>query len=110
MFYKTVHPVPAPTSTKAELNNNNKEGGNSQKLMLFNLGNAISGAPINMGTNQLPNPPINAGITIKKSWVSLEDLRLSTPHRTVRDCYQSYGSPLKSKEELVYEVDRFTFE
>jgi hypothetical protein len=34
--------------------------------MLFNLGNAISGAPINTGTNQFPNPPIKTGITKKK--------------------------------------------
>jgi hypothetical protein len=34
--------------------------------MLFNLGNAISGAPIINGTNQLPNPPIITGITRKK--------------------------------------------
>lgn len=26
----------------------------------------MSGAPIIRGTNQFPNPPINAGITIKK--------------------------------------------
>lgn len=61
----TVHPVPAPCSTNAELNSNNKAGGNNQKLILFNLGNAISGAPINKGTNQLPKPPIITGITIK---------------------------------------------
>jgi len=42
-----------------------KEGGINQKLMLFNLGKAISGAPTSKGTNQLPKPPINAGITIK---------------------------------------------
>jgi len=47
-----------------------KEGGNSQKLMLFNLGNAISGAPIIKGTIQLPNPPINMGITIKKIMIN----------------------------------------
>jgi hypothetical protein len=34
--------------------------------MLFNLGNAISGAPIIKGTNQLPNPPKRTGITMKK--------------------------------------------
>jgi hypothetical protein len=34
--------------------------------MLFILGKAISGAPIIKGTNQLPNPPIKVGITIKK--------------------------------------------
>ena len=33
--------------------------------MLFNRGNAISGAPIINGTIQFPNPPINTGITIK---------------------------------------------
>ena len=29
-------------------------------------GNAMSGAPIMIGTNQLPKPPIIAGITMKK--------------------------------------------
>jgi len=62
----TVQPVPAPTSTKADDNKSKKAGGNSQKLILFNLGNAISGAPIIKGTNQLPKPPIIAGITKKK--------------------------------------------
>ena len=62
----TVHPVPAPPSTKLEINNNNNDGGNNQKLILFNLGKAISGAPNIKGTNQLPKPPIIAGITIKK--------------------------------------------
>ena len=62
----TVHPVPAPTSTKLENNSSKKAGGNNQKLILFNRGNAISGAPISIGTNQLPKPPIKIGITIKK--------------------------------------------
>jgi hypothetical protein len=34
--------------------------------MLFNLGNAMSGAPIMSGTIQLPNPPIIAGMSAKK--------------------------------------------
>lgn len=34
--------------------------------MLFIRGNAMSGAPIMRGTNQLPNPPIMMGMTIKK--------------------------------------------
>lgn len=34
--------------------------------MLFIRGKAISGAPSIKGTNQLPNPPIIIGITIKK--------------------------------------------
>lgn len=62
----TVHPVPAPLSTNPPLNNKMREGGKSQKLMLFIRGNAISGAPIIKGTNQFPNPPIIIGITMKK--------------------------------------------
>jgi hypothetical protein len=62
----TVQPVPAPDSTKDDNNNNIKDGGNNQKLRLFNLGNAISGAPIIKGTNQLPKLPIITGIIIKK--------------------------------------------
>ena len=62
----TVQPVPAPLSTKLEDNNNNNDGGKNQKLILFKRGKAISGAPIIKGTNQLPKPPINTGITIKK--------------------------------------------
>lgn len=62
----TVHPVPAPFSTILLTNNNVKEGGNNQKLILFIRGNAISGAPNIRGTNQFPNPPIIIGITIKK--------------------------------------------
>jgi len=41
-----VQPVPAPTSTREDPSNNNKAGGNNQKEILFNLGNAISGDPI----------------------------------------------------------------
>jgi hypothetical protein len=62
----TVHPVPAPVSTIDDAISKNKEGGNNQKLKAFNLGKAISGAPINKGTKQLPKPPIIAGMTIKK--------------------------------------------
>jgi len=46
-------------------NNNNNDGGNNQKLKLFKRGKAISAAPNIKGTNQLPNPPIIEGITIK---------------------------------------------
>ena len=42
-----------------------KATGSNQKEILFIRGNAMSGAPIIIGTNQLPNPPIIAGITIK---------------------------------------------
>lgn len=49
-----VHPVPAPVSTSAELNNNNKLNGNNQNEMLFRRGNAMSGAPIRIGTIMFP--------------------------------------------------------
>lgn len=62
----TVQPVPAPASTMDEAKSNRKEGGRSQKLILFIRGNAISGAPIISGTSQFPKPPIIIGMTIKK--------------------------------------------
>jgi len=62
-----VQPVPGPPSQNGETNNNNKEGGNNQKLRLFNLGNAISGAPIKMGTKKLPKPPNDIGTITKNS-------------------------------------------
>ena len=62
----TVQPVPAPDSTIDENSKKISAGGNNQNEILFNRGKAISGAPIIMGTNQLPNPPIIVGITKKK--------------------------------------------
>jgi len=61
-----VHPAPTPGSIKVDINSIIKEGGNNQKLILFRRGKAMSGAPIKIGTNQLPNPPIKIGITMKK--------------------------------------------
>lgn len=58
--------MPTPLSTSPLVSNNVKEGGSIQNLMLFIRGKAISGAPSIKGTNQLPNPPIIIGITIKK--------------------------------------------
>jgi len=63
----TVHPVPTPVSTKDDINNKHNEGGNNQNDILFNLGNAMSGLPIIIGTNQLPNPPRSTGITTKNN-------------------------------------------
>ena len=62
----TVQPVPAPASTIDDARRNKKEGGRSQKFILFIQGNVISGAPIIRETSQLPNPPIIIGITMKK--------------------------------------------
>jgi len=62
----TVQPVPTPYPVKEDKVSKDREGGSSQKLMLFIRGNAMSGAPIISGTSQFPNPPIITGITIKK--------------------------------------------
>lgn len=58
--------MPAPASMPEEAKRSRKDGGRSQKLMLFIRGKAMSGAPIIRGTNQFPNPPIITGITMKK--------------------------------------------
>jgi len=58
--------VPAPFSTAADDNRSIREGGSNQNLILFNRGNAMSGAPNIKGKSQLPNPPIITGITKKK--------------------------------------------
>ena len=42
LFIHTVHPVPAPCSTKALASSRIREGGSSQKEMLFSRGNAIN--------------------------------------------------------------------
>ena len=62
-------PKPFPEAepgTKKLISKQIKATGRSQNDRLFILGNAISGAPIIKGTNQLPKPPINVGITMKK--------------------------------------------
>jgi hypothetical protein len=43
-----------------------KEGTRSQKERLFIRGKAISATPNIRGNNQLPKPPIEIGITMKK--------------------------------------------
>lgn len=68
----TVQPVAAPPSTAAEQTRRKREGGRSQNLRLFSRGKAKSGTFSIIGINQLPNPPIKAGMTrkkiIKKAW------------------------------------------
>ncbi len=58
--------VPGSPPTNSEVISSAKEAGSSQNEMLFMRGNAMSGAPIISGTNQLPKPPIMAGMTMKK--------------------------------------------
>ena len=62
----TVQPVPTPLSTRPEDIKSRRAGGNNQNLILLSRGNAMSGALIIKGTNQLPNPPIIVGMTKKK--------------------------------------------
>lgn len=66
----TVHPVPAPLSTKDLDKSIIKAGIKNQNLILFIRGNAISAAPSIKGTSQLPNPPIRIGITMKKIMIN----------------------------------------
>ena len=58
--------MPGEPSTNIEVSSSRNEAGSSQNEILFMRGNAMSGAPIISGTNQLPNPPISAGMTRKK--------------------------------------------
>jgi hypothetical protein len=58
--------VPAPESTREESSKRENEGIKSQNDKLFIRGKAISAHPTIRGINQLPNPPIAIGITIKK--------------------------------------------
>ena len=62
----TVQPEPTPASIRLDETSNKSDGGNNQKLMLFKRGNDMSHAPIKIGTNQLPKPPIAVGMTKKK--------------------------------------------
>lgn len=62
----TVHPVPAPLSTAADITRRVRDGGRSQNLRLFSRGNAMSGAASMSGRSQFPNPPIRTGMTRKK--------------------------------------------
>ena len=54
-----------------------KAGTSSQKLILLRRGNAMSGAPIMSGTNQLPKPPISAGMTVKKIMIRPCDVMIT---------------------------------
>ena len=65
-----VQPAPAPWPTNRLPPSSRKAGTSSQKEMLFMRGNAMSGAPIMIGTNQLPKPPISAGMTTKNTMIS----------------------------------------
>ena len=57
---------PGGPGTNSDIRSNAKAATSSQNEMLFMRGNAMSGAPIINGTIQLPNPPIMAGMIVKK--------------------------------------------
>jgi hypothetical protein len=61
----TVQPVAAPNSIKKEFRSNKKAGTTSQNLIFFKRGKIMSTLDNMGGINQLPNPPINIGITKK---------------------------------------------
>ena len=70
-----VQPPPTPWAPgalgmNADIRSKMKAGGSSQNEMLFMRGNAMSGAPIMIGTIQLAKPPISAGMTMKKIMIS----------------------------------------
>ncbi len=58
-----------PPGTKAESSSEQKPATVSQNEMLFIRGKAMSGAPIMIGTNQLPKPPMIAGMTMKNTMI-----------------------------------------
>jgi hypothetical protein len=58
--------VPTPASIKEDNSKNVKEGTRSQNERLFIRGKAISATPNIKGISQLPKPPIEIGITMKK--------------------------------------------
>ena len=75
-FITTIFNMRAPTplapgspSKNIEDKSRMNEAGSSQNEMLFMRGNAMSGAPIISGTNQLPKPPIRPGITTKNTMI-----------------------------------------
>ncbi len=62
----SVQPAPVPLPSVSPSITKMKPMARNQKLMLLRRGNAMSGAPIIIGTIQLPKPPISAGITNQK--------------------------------------------
>jgi hypothetical protein len=58
--------VPTPESSTEERRRKVKDGTKSQKDKLFIRGKAMSATPSIRGISQLPKPPIEIGITMKK--------------------------------------------
>ena len=79
---------PVPPLTKAEPSSRMKAGHQQPERMLFIRGKAMSGAPIISGTNQLPKPPIIAGMTMKNTminpWAVISTFQCAGPRRNWR--------------------------
>ena len=58
--------MPGAPSTNIEMTASTSEAKSSQNEMLLRRGKAMSGAPIMIGTNQLPKPPMRIGMAMKK--------------------------------------------
>ena len=74
--------------------------------MLFMRGKAMSGAPIMIGTNQLPKPPIIAGMTMKKimirPWAVVNTLNSSgSPKICMPGCMSSRRMPTDSAPPMI---------
>ncbi len=63
---KPFWPSPGPEGVRIDTHSRQNEAISSQNEILFRRGKAMSGEPIISGTNQLPKPPIIAGMTMKK--------------------------------------------
>ena len=59
-------------------------------------GNAMSGAPIISGTNQLPKPPISAGITMKKI--------MMTPCAVMKTLYMFLAASIEPSPARIAEI------
>jgi hypothetical protein len=65
-------PAPGPVAARHEGRDQQRDearNGQPEADMLFMRGKAMSGAPIMIGTNQLPKPPMIAGMTMKNTMI-----------------------------------------
>ena len=87
--------MPVPPGMNALIISEQKPMKVSQKLMLFMRGNAMSGAPIMIGTNQLAKPPIMAGMTTKNTMIRPCAV-ISTFHRCREPSKSPAAPPMNS--------------
>ena len=80
--------------------------------MLFMRGKAMSGAPIIRGTNQLPKPPINAGMTVFTLMLcgarSFEAVMVRPWMAAHKDIVRSREDPAPSVPDATHDSKRVT--